>query len=123
MSRQSNNFIEDATTECLVKLTGVQKETYNLYEAIANNDLEAAKRAIANGADINSSYAPCAPESEETPLDAAIYWANSFDCSPNMIKLLRENGARNLNRDLDEYVQEGNDCLLEDIIKKSKYKH
>lgn len=123
MPKQENNFIEDAITECLVKLTGVQKETYNLYEAIANNDLGAAKRAIANGADINSAHAPCAPESKETPLDAAIYWADSFECSPNMIKLLRENGARNLNRDLDEYVQEGNGCLLEDIIKKSKYKH
>lgn len=115
-----DSIVEDATTECLVKLKGREKETYLLFEAIADNNLRAAEDAIKRGADTNASCKPCSPESEETPLDAAIYWAGSFDCSIDMIKLLRKYGARSLNRDMDKFFEEGNDCLLEKHIRQNK---
>ena len=112
--KEEFNHIEpDATTECMVKLTGAEKETYILYEAISNNDLEQAEKAIKRGANTNAPNKPCSPESAETPLDAAIYWANSFNCSKDMINLLRRYGARSLNRDMDKFFEKVNDCHID----------
>ena len=63
-------------------------QTLNLFDAIKNDDYNAAKKAIDNGADVNDRKNHFDPEYNPTPLVAACYKENE-----EIIKLLVENGA------------------------------
>lgn len=111
----SDDFIIDETTECQLKMNHIQQATQDLYDAIANNDFILAKTAIENGADINAQGEPCT-ESDDSPLDSAAFWANTYSCSLEMIQLLRKSGATNYSLDKVKFIQESEKCLLVDAI-------
>lgn len=111
------DIFEDATTECMVDLKGAELQTYYLYEAIANNDLEAASQAIINGANVNASSEPCS-EDDDTPLDSAALWSSSYDCSIEMIKLLRQYGATNYDLEKVKYYDKSDRCQIADYIQR-----
>ncbi|MDR3645908.1 MAG: hypothetical protein P4L22_00020 [Candidatus Babeliales bacterium] len=115
---QFDNIVEDAQTECMVKLEGTELKTFELYEAIANNDLEAAEKAILEGANINAQNQPCWEEDNDTPLDSAAMWSSSYDCSLDMIKLLRKFGATNYDLEKVKYLDKADECGVSEFIQK-----
>lgn len=112
-----DNIIEDAQTECMVKLKGSELKTFELYEAIANNDLQGAEQAIIEGANVNALNQPCC-EDNDTPLDYAALWASSYDCTHDMIKLLRKYGATNYDLEKVEYLDKADECEIATFIQK-----
>lgn len=116
-----DNFVIDSITKCQLEMTPIEQKTQNLYDAIADNDLILAQIAIENGADINAAGEPCT-EGEDTPLDWAAYWANTYDCSLEMIELLRFYGATSYDLDKIKFLEEAEKCILVKPIQKKKSK-
>jgi hypothetical protein len=119
LDRYDTDFTIDDITQCQLKMGYAQQATSDLYDAIANNDFEAAKKAISRGADVNASNQPCTMN-PDSPLDTAAYWANTYNCSTKMIELLRLHGARHYNLDLVKFLEESNACKLVKKIQKKK---
>lgn len=113
-----DNIVEDAQTECMVKLEGTDLKTFELYEAIANNDLQAAEQAILEGANVNAKNQPCWEADNDTPLDSAAMWASSYDCELDMIKLLRKYGATNYDLEKVKYLDQADECEIANFIQK-----
>jgi hypothetical protein len=117
-NNEYDNIVEDAQTECMVKLEGKELKTFELYEAIANNDLQAAEQAILEGANVNAQNQPCWEEDNDTPLDSAAMWASSYDCTHDMIILLRKYGATNYDLEKIKYLDKADACKISDFIQK-----
>lgn len=112
----------DRQTECLLKLNHIERATYDLYEAIADNDFDSALKAIQNGAQVNASVKPCFTGGG-TPLDSAVFWADTYDCSTRMIEFLRKHGATNYDQDRAKYVEEAGKCpVIDEALHKKKFK-
>ncbi|HJM68970.1 MAG TPA: hypothetical protein QGF02_03430 [Candidatus Babeliales bacterium] len=113
------DFELDEQLECQLKMTEHEVSTMSLYNAIADNNIEAAKEAISKGADLNASNPPCCTNGG-SPLDSAAYWAGSNDCSTEMIEFLKSAGATQFNPSRVKYVEGADQCPT--LLKKLKQK-
>ena len=103
------DFIIDQETECEVELSGPDRATHALYNAIAANDIEVALAAIAEGADVNAMEPPCAPAGG-SPLDCAVYWSDFYGCTTEMIDLLKAHKATQFDPENVEFIEKAEKC-------------